>query len=400
MMDSNQDFLAQRRKDAKVPILASWRLGAITVFFFLFTVHCVLFTSTSPAAVSFSLCGRDVTNHLYGIPVSNIWGLTSADIRYPGWSWTQQTNSAAVPRSIIVCSSNFQRMASIVRQAGTPQYMYVSADSGATWVSVYANLGYLYGVAMSADGLAILAAYSGNGSQGIRKSSNGGINWSFLGAPLAYDYAATNYGWNVSISMSDDKQKIIVLAATGGSSQPYYGSAYSLDGGISWSLSSQPMPFGISYPKHVSSPNGQFMVGHDNNGNSKSLYGSADYGQNWSEYSAPGQRIWKGSAISSNGNCIAAVADTVWITTNGGFNWASCSESATWNAIAMSADGKTLLAAEGYNVWASYNSGASWISVGPSGNHTWTAIAMKPDGKQAVLGCSGISTNVWTGVFQ
>ena len=187
--------------------------------------------------------------------------------------------------------------------------LFVSTNGGAAWTQTSAPTQYWSGVACSADGIKMVAT-SGNAAflgkttaGGIFISTNAGATWTHTSAP-------TN-NWT-SVASSADGAKLV--AAYGGllPGSPYYATG--------------------------------------------AIYTSTDSGATWTPSSAPTMN-WLQVVSSADGTKLAALTgvledriNSLWISTNSGAAW-----TAAWTvpfgapptAMAMSADGTSLVAASG-----------------------------------------------------
>jgi hypothetical protein len=116
------------------------------------------------------------------------------------------------------------------------------------------------------------------------------------------------------------------------------------------------------------------------------IYTSTDYGATWVSNSVTPE-IWTDVASSADGTKLVAVAGGVY--TNSGTTWAlAFSPGSPGNlqyavAVASSADGSKLVIASSLLfkplIYTSTNSGAAWSPV-TSSTHAWTAVASSADG--------------------
>ena len=119
--------------------------------------------------------------------------------------------------------------------------------------------------------------------------------------------------------------------------------------------------------------------------------------QTWTPASVPPNEGLVAIASSADGNKLFAITGAtgqIYITsTNAGATWGVYTEPqwlsggsayGSWNCIASSADGNTLLAMNDNAVWVSTNSGGSWVSNVVAGVSWWTSVALSADGTKAV----------------
>ncbi len=118
---------------------------------------------------------------------------------------------------------------------------------------------------------------------------------------------------------------------------------------------------------------------------------SSDYGAHWVE-SGQNDSEWIAIAASSDGQSIAAIDTSGYfeITTDHGAHWFnpcinSCHGTGDWTSLAMSGDGQYLAATNlgGYQIWTSDHEGTNWVASQPNFD-TWESIAYSPDGDTLV----------------
>src|SRR5206468_1184580 len=108
---------------------------------------------------------------------------------------------------------------------------YFSADYGNTWTQSLTPDRVWYGVASSADGLAL----AGITSSVVLTSTNGGLNWSTNSPP-----PVLGGSWS-TIASSADGQKLIVAATKPGATLSNPSPVYtSTNAGLSWTSNSLP----------------------------------------------------------------------------------------------------------------------------------------------------------------
>jgi hypothetical protein len=154
--------------------------------------------------------------------------ISSADF---GARWTQ-TSAPLRPWSSVASSTNGNWLVAATYDGA----IYVSSDSAATWTQTGAPSNDWWAVAISADG-ARMAAAPRNGPVYI--STNGGGAWTQTGPPHPPDWTAwsTNQPrltWWIGLAMSADGMKLV--AAAGGEG----GIFTSADGGVSWQQAGGP----------------------------------------------------------------------------------------------------------------------------------------------------------------
>ena len=239
-------------------------------------------------------------------------------------------------------------------------------------------------IASSADG-ARLAATVSSGS--IYTSADSGASWT-------EDATAGARNW-VSIAMSADGQR---LAAVEGSIDLSYCDVYgslwtSSDFGASWT---EQAGLGSNCWRGVAmSGDGATVAAVVDQG---SIWVSTDYGSSWSETSDPAggdddyyvMYNWRAVAVSSDGTTLAAAYDMgVWMSYDSGATWSTdTSGSYSWSDlrdIAMSDDGSLMAVVEYSGALYTSSDHYSWNSPSSMSDdgavtHDWQAIAMSADG--------------------
>ena len=224
-------------------------------------------------------------------------------------------------------------------------------------------------IAASADGTEPVAVANGGG---IYRSADSGTTWAPTSAPTAY--------WE-SIASSTDGTRLVAAAL--------YGDIYiSTDSGTTWtdqssSLGSQ------QWLAVASSEDGMTLLATD----STDLYTSTDYGSTWT-LPLPGITNWGALASSADGTKLVAAQEPgfIYISINSGLTWTqqAAAGSSQWNSIASSADGSKLVALtfNGPGVYSS-DSGATWTPV--SATASLQRVVCSTDGTHlAALSIDGV----------
>jgi len=116
------------------------------------------------------------------------------------------------------------------------------------------------------------------------------------------------------------------------------------------------------------------------------------FAQTWTQSFSSSSGLVDGIASSADGTKLFAVGGS-WsfdVSTNSGASWVTITEPqigsayGSWTCIACSANGNTLVAMSGNGVWASTNSGVTWISNNIPAVNFWTSVALSADGTKAV----------------
>ncbi|PKM91069.1 hypothetical protein CVU82_03365 [Candidatus Falkowbacteria bacterium HGW-Falkowbacteria-1] len=221
-------------------------------------------------------------------------------------------------------------------------------------------------IASSADGTKILASVT---TGYIYTSSDSGVTWT----------AQTSVGsknWTRVASSSDGTK----LAAIVGISGYIYTSP---DSGATWT---EQTSAGLRWwTALASSSDGSKLVAAGTNGSY--IYTSNDYGVTWIERISSGLRNWQSICSSFDGSKLFA--------SNGSTIYASYDFGETWTAIktgllngrnmACSLDGTRIIVTQsnGPYVLLSTDSGLTWSNVVSLNNaYSWRGVAMSPDGKK------------------
>lgn len=247
--------------------------------------------------------------------------------------------------------------------------IWVSTNRGATWAQTSASITNTWtGVASSSNGMKLIAVSSGVAGA-IYASTNAGTNWN--------PTLAGNDDYNC-VASSPDGTKIVAGAYI--SSTPIH---YSTNSGVNWIAPTGPPEYQNAVA--ISADGSKAMAASGAFGLSNTPTGAIYYctnsGQSWFRSDAPTNLIWWGIACSSNGSIGVAVAQTVtngateqnsgavYISTNYGAHWAPTGVPAlVWFCAACSADGSHMtIGAQAINgsgvnaVYSTTNSGSNWF---------------------------------------
>ncbi|HEY3760264.1 MAG TPA: hypothetical protein VGN23_00755 [Verrucomicrobiae bacterium] len=298
-----------------------------------------------------------------------------------------QANLPQMPLSSVACSSDGSIMAVTTTFSG----IYMSTKSGNSWFQTSAPINPWITVAMSADGVRIMACDENdeNGNLGlIYISTNSGSVWNITSAPSNH--------WSC-LAVSADGTKLVAGVSGGGVYR-------STNSGFSWLMTSASSNWpDDDWVSLASSADGTTLMG-SSWGN---VYISTNSGVSWVQ--SPIQTVLLAICSSASGQFLTAALPTsgegMFVSTNFGANWTSIiTPDQDWNAIASSADGKRMVAA-GANwdnypdvIYISTNWAQTWI---PSDSPTnmWGAISSSADGNKLIAMSENDSVQggwIWT----
>jgi photosystem II stability/assembly factor-like uncharacterized protein len=250
-----------------------------------------VYTSTN-SGITWMLASPTPSSDLWHAAASSADGMILAAGSYGGLyistnsgaSWSLNTNA---PQNVwywsIACSADGVKMIAAPyydTSVGNPQLLYLSQDSGATWVATSAPSNHWTAVASSADGTKLIALPS-NGP--IYTSTNSGVSW-VSNNVIAY--------WT-SVACSVDGTKVVAVASPG---QIYT----STNSGVTW-VSHFVIGAGTGFGSVASSANGVRLltVGFES---SSPIFVSTNSGTSWvKQTNAPSVAIWNAVASSADG---------------------------------------------------------------------------------------------------
>jgi hypothetical protein len=283
-------------------------------------------------------------------------------------------NTAAVGVSSIDCTGDGQK----VVVAANPGRLFTSTDGGASWIaraitqnsfSTNLNLNWT-SVAISDSGERIYGFFDtplfrGYPSANVATSQDGGQ--SFVNDPQLGRFfgrvAVSNDGLRV-FGLDTSSQAALYVKSNLG-----FAYDYKPIGGLAVTCSAD----GLTV-----------LVGNRSyDATSPTLFLSKDGGNNWSPLKGTGPQTWKALAMSANGKRILAAAErgALWFSENEGGTWTeSLPGKRDWSCAASSMDGKVLAAAASDGkVWTSENFGKDWTEQSASPDTGWTQLVMSSD---------------------
>jgi len=305
---------------------------------------------------------------------------------FVGSQW--RLTSASTPQNwdSIASSANGNILAATL--FGSSGGIYLSFDSGQTWMVTNTTFAALRAIAVSSDGSKFVAANYGGGLYTNSSIASGG--WGIGGSTAGLNW--------ISVASSSDGSKLV--AAANGT-----GIYTSTNAGATWKQQTSGLPSGglQNWYYVASSANGSNLVAVFSGGG---IYTSANAGQSWTQQTTglPVNPSWISVASSADGSKLAAAAVSAGIYTsaNSGANWAlqtnGVPANTNWASIASSSDGSKLAAVvHGGGIYLSSNSGLTWAQVNAVSNN-WYCVASSGDGSKlaAVVFGGGIYTSLAT----
>jgi hypothetical protein len=276
----------------------------------------------------------------------------------------------------VAASADCSTIAAVIAGGG----IYNSLDSGTNWNQSDAPTNNWSAIASSTNGVNMTAAVNGGG---IWRSSDSGASWLQSMAP--------SNSW-LSLASSADGTRLIAGGVGG--------AWISTDSGSNWNLASPTgtnwAGEGLSFFTVVSSANGS-MLFTESEGPGGSTWASTNAGSTWIDEDGTS---FQSLALSANGSTmVAGAGNGVWVSTDLGESWR------TWTlylpdytqagAVASSADGSKLIVLEGSSpIYASGDGGFAW-APDYSPNEPLSNLALSADGNQLVAIVNGGGIYTW-----
>ena len=328
---------------------------------------------------------------VYASPYSGNWKLSSA----PGTNWTSVASSADGTHLVAAATDR----GPIGTNPATAVYpggpIYTSTNSGVSWSRTSAVSNWVC-VTSSADGSQLAAAsyqYNSNAPAASHSSfftsANGGGAWTQSSAP--------DRPWSVLVASADGQH---LVAAAGGS---IYTSA---NAGGTWTSNS--VPSGYPWTAMASSADGTQLMATAGYFNSyyytffSYIYRSANSGVTWTKTSATtSYEMFSALAGSADGSHLVVAtsgslpnAGPLYTSSDSGATWTMGSVLAAgvaqvWRFVASSADGSRLVVMDTFGrIYVSGDAGASWALVNAPAL-PWTALALSADGSTLMAAFDG-----------
>lgn len=280
------------------------------------------------------------------------------------YTWKTLT-SASAPSVIglrnIYVSPDGSKLFILWENASHKSSLWMSADDGATWKTIFSKQAIIENVLLSADGSKIVISY---GQSSYQISTDGGQSWTE----------------NNSMSITTISPDGSLFVGCSGSGASGYTTHISTDNGQSWTQKGTVTTV-LSCPRYVSN-NGTIIIT-----NYDGIARSTDYGQTWTETSNV-LNYNRSPSFSNNGNNIF---EGDRISLDGGNHWAPSNapipagKEVTQSGI--SDDGKKLFImaelltggnSEIITILTSVDGGRTWHSE----DHRYNNIAMSSDGSK------------------
>lgn len=323
---------------------------------------------------------------LFRTPV--VSGPTITDTTVYTYSWAQQSGAPSARYAMFEIDDTGDIMVT-TRWTSTDgqEGPYISTNKGATWTRKVTGMTFgattvTHSVCLARSSPNIMYATTSPTTGSIYKSVNSGDTWTEL-------TSAGTGSWN-GIKCNSTGTIVVAAASTGYLYK-------STNGGSTWSAMT-----GAGTPQWDSvfvSDDGLVIVGCAVPGN---LQVSRNGGTTWSSITTLGlNRLWRGISGSSDGRVLFASSSgnsgRPALSTDYGVTWSALSigsATVSWWNTAVSISGNKLLTAQsdGY-IYVSQDGGSNWTQFTSSpgiSSQTWEGLAMTPDGKTLIVGVQGI----------
>jgi hypothetical protein len=292
-------------------------------------------------------------------------------------SGTTWTTAAPINASITVaCSADGTKLMAAAWGGG----IYISGDSGQSWIPSGAPSRHWNAVCSSADGTKLLAA-SGGDSSAIYASVDSGVTWALTAAP--------DGDWN-TVASSADGYRVIAGGIYELVTLPYAGP---------WRLANH-APTSAGWGALAASSDGTELAAVS----AGLIYTTTDSGASWRTTSAP-KNDWAWIASSSDGATLvaAALSGGLYVSTNSGARWRQ-TPLAGGGSVACSSDGTRLWAlqwkyssSDTQVLYLSTNSGAQWAAQPNFPPGGFSAIVSSADASKLVVVSSHFTSAPYPG---
>ncbi|MGH7972293.1 MAG: hypothetical protein ACREIC_26580, partial [Limisphaerales bacterium] len=269
-----------------------------------------------------------------------------------------------------------------------PGPIYVSTDSGLTWVPTSSPVTNWSSVACSWDGTTLLAVGVDFPALPLYISTNSGSTWETIMVPSSFP------GCESSVACSADAS--VVLVGSSCIAGEAYGSTLfvSTNAGTTWTSNRV-----SGWPMLVScSAGGQTMVAASDAAVGNWLLLSRNSGTSW-EVGPHG--FWNSIACSGDATTMLGTSGhggngPILFSTDGGHNWTNVSDAGVnGRAVAVSADGiKMALVGQFTPIFTSHDSGITWAQDNAPATN-WSAVACSADGSKLVAAVNAGGIYTW-----
>ena len=258
-------------------------------------------------------------------------------------------------------------------------------------------------LATSSDGSVVVATeYTANAADPppqVWLSEDSGENWS--GLPKT---GVLSVNWMSDVALSADGN-VIALANDGfGSNGDLF---VSTDRGVSWSV----FDSNKRWSAIAMSSDGVRMAAVDRAGGTTGqdfgrVWTSADTGATWVEQLAsPALSNWSDIAMSADGRTLVAVAGNggaggIYVSTDFGVNWSENPSvgAARWASVTISADGQRMVAGvQNGAIYLSTDAGTTWNPMNSVGIGDWASVSLSANGLTLLAAKRNGQLYVWEG---
>jgi hypothetical protein len=276
---------------------------------------------------------------------------------------------------------------SVITAAMYDGSIYVSLDSGNTWIETFSTSSRWFDIAMSSSGQYQLASTTSSGQ--CAQSFDYGLTWTYS---YACSSSSSSYSFHVSMDYTGKYQGIASLTDSSTSDYFYISDSY----GSTWSTQ-QKFSATTFFPYAITvSSTGQYILAANYYGN---IYSSSNYGSSWSI-----GLITLGNIVSSNTQWTnLAYSEDVGVAMATSYTYGiftSTDQGITWYQVytghfidcAGNQDGSLWVATDQYFVYVTSNSGSSWSKVSTLSSTStfyYTALTMSSDSNVIAIAAYG-----------
>ncbi|WP_316789910.1 WD40/YVTN/BNR-like repeat-containing protein [Pedobacter frigoris] len=245
----------------------------------------------------------------------------------------------------------FDKDRAVTVNAGSPAYVLVTSDGGASWKEVYKNVDsaiFLDGMGFWDNKNGIIFGDPINNKMQLLKTRDGGLNWQDVSGNLKSELSPGEAGFAASGTTIRTAGKGKVWIATGGSvSNIYFSDNY----GYSWSVFKCPIwqgenstgPFSIDFydQKTGVAVGGNYLKDKENPNN---ILLTADGGKTWEKPQKPVEGFRSGVLYVNKKTLLATGTSGTDVSNDGGKNWHKISD-LSFNVVQKARKGSLILIA-------------------------------------------------------